>query len=229
MRQIFGFIMLLGASVSVASATDGFTTVYEWNKMDFNWPSEERMVEAVKNGFVPEEILPRFMAVFGERLFLSLVPFKDASLSSLVWLPTNATSTSPKLNPFPSWEMHGTACDKMQEVRGLKVDSDGRLWALDDGRRDDCLPKLWIFDLTNNSVSLVHQFSEDAVSHSYESRWLHDLELDQWNGDWLAYILDIRAEALVVFNLDENKSWRVETQEQGKPLYTIALSPKGNE
>ncbi|XP_065334758.1 uncharacterized protein LOC135936016 [Cloeon dipterum] len=228
MPRFSALIFVLGASL--ASATDGFATVFEWNKRDLNSPLKNNQYDVVDRKCIQKKFIPRYMAVFGDDVFLSLAPSKDASVSTLVRLRTRTSSTPPTINPFPPWGIHGKALSRIQEVRGLKVDSDGRLWALDQGRRDNCSPKLWIFNLTHYYAHpRVHQFPEEVVSHSYESRWLHDLELDQWNGDWLAYILDIRSKALVVFSLKQKKSWRVEVQGNGKPFYSIALSPKGNE
>ncbi|XP_065336581.1 uncharacterized protein LOC135937359 [Cloeon dipterum] len=169
-----------------------FTQVFKWpDGMDYVWPSEAKRRQALKNRtFKPENIYPLFMAVYGTRIFLSLYKYSDIP-ASLVSLPTSsASSASPKLTPFPSWEMHGKGgCNKIEEAKGLQVDSVGRLWVLDSGS-ENCSTKLWTIDLSNNHTVLGHRFSFRD--------YMHDLVLDETPNGTLAFISNSGSDRIVV-------------------------------
>ncbi|CAB3377142.1 Hypothetical predicted protein [Cloeon dipterum] len=157
------------------------------------------------------------MAVYGTRIFLSLDKVNGIPVS-LVSLPTSsASSASPKLTPFPSWDMHRKDdCNQVEEAKGLQVDSVGRLWVLDKGS-DNCYAKLLIFDLTNDDhTELIHRFSFYF--------FVNDFVLDETPNDTFAYIERWNQLHIVVFSLQRKESWIVETP--GFESYSIALSPK---
>ncbi|CAB3382134.1 Hypothetical predicted protein [Cloeon dipterum] len=209
-------IFLLGLS-SLATAAS-FTQVIEWNELDYEWPSEESRAQTMPAAiFKPTKIKPFYMAVYGQRLFLSL--FRDDSTPvTLVSLPTSsANSESPKLTLFPSLEKHGFGnCDKIEEATGLQIDSVGRLWVLDQGSYD-CASKLWTIDLANyDQTKLIHRFPFQNL--------IHELVLDETPNGTFAYITQLAAQHVVVFSLQRNESWILDTP--GKQLLSIALSPK---
>ncbi|CAB3382142.1 Hypothetical predicted protein [Cloeon dipterum] len=218
MTPFFVTFFLLGLS-SLATATN-FTQVFEWNKLDYEWPSEESRTQALKKGtYLPDNIEPHYIAVYGSRLFLSLESYGGIPVT-LVSLPTSSASTAPpKLTPFPSWDMHGKIgdCDKIEEARGLEVDSVGRLWLLDSGS-NTCNAKLWTIDLANNDQTrLIHEFE---INHS-----MHDLVLDETPNGTFAYISRWREQHIVMFSLALNQSWIVHCT-PGLRLTSIAMSPK---
>ncbi|XP_065336161.1 protein yellow-like [Cloeon dipterum] len=223
MTPFFVAIFLLGFSSLVTAAN--FTQVYEWpNELDYEWPSEESRAHALADGtFNPLKIHPRYLAVYGTRLFLTL--FKEDGVPvTLVSLPTSsASSTPPKFTPFPSWDFHlnGSGnCDKIQQAEGMEVDSDGRLWVLDQGNSDsNCSSKLWIFNLNNNETELIHRFSFDE--------YFHDLVLDETANGTFAYVARWMESHVVVFSLERNESWIVHTPEV--QVNSIALSFKDQE
>ncbi|XP_065336562.1 uncharacterized protein LOC135937341 [Cloeon dipterum] len=130
---------------------------------------------------------------------------------------------------MPSWEMQVSGdCEAMQAVRGLQVDTVGRLWVLDDGRTStECPPKLWIFDLNkNDSVVLVYAFPRDFYYYKSERGKLHDLVLDRTKTDWLAYIASPNARNLVVFSFKRNASWVVKSSVVfWRQISGVAISP----
>ncbi|XP_065352688.1 protein yellow-like isoform X2 [Cloeon dipterum] len=215
-------IFLLGLSSLTTAAN--FTQVFESNEIiDFEWPSEEIKSQVLEDGtFKPEHMYPIFMAVYGTRIFFSLYKIRPGTPVTLVSLPTsNASSAPPKLTPFPSWDMHKTGdCNKIEEAKGLEVDSVGRLWVLDEGSYN-CNCKIWTIDLIKNDhhTKLIHRFS---FLHS-----LHDLVLDETPNGTFAYIARRYDFNIVVFSLERNQSWIVDTP--GKRVNSIALSPKNQE
>ncbi|XP_065334796.1 protein yellow-like [Cloeon dipterum] len=219
MSPLFAAIFLLG--LSVANAIN-FKTVYQWDKLDYVWPSEaSSSIERIKQNFKPEDVALEFMAVFRERLFLSL-RIKSGIPVTLVSLPITSTAP-PKLAPFPSWDLHKLdKCDTIQRAYGMEVDTEGRLWLLDNGS-GNCNSKLWIFDLLNNdTIERVHKFPDIIVSYS-TGAWMHDIALDKTSDDYLAYITDSFSEHLIVYSRKMDKSWSVKTPER-KWQY-LALSP----
>ncbi|XP_065334802.1 protein yellow-like [Cloeon dipterum] len=220
MTPFFVAIFFLGLS-SVATAIN-FTQVYEWpDEWDYEWPSEANRTQARRDGsFKPEYLEARYMAVYGSRIFLNL--YKDDGIpATLVSFPTSsASSAPPKLSPFPSWEIHlygKENCNKIHQAEGLQVDSVGRLWVLDDGSSNfNCRAKLWIFNLDNNGTELIHRFSFTGK--------MHDLVIDETPNETFAYITRWDKKHIVVFSLEKNESWIVNTPAMLSS--SIALSPK---
>ncbi|XP_065334760.1 protein yellow-like [Cloeon dipterum] len=209
-------IFLLGLS-SLATAAN-LNQVFEWNELDYEWPSEESRAQTMPAGIVkPTKIKPFYMAVYGSRLFLSLLR-DDSTPVTLVSLPTSsANSESPKLTPFPSLEKHDFGnCEKIEEASGLQIDSTGRLWVLDEGSYD-CASKLWTINLAiYDHTKLIHRFPFQNL--------IHDFVLDETPNGTFAYISQLAAQHIVVFSLERNESWNLDTP--GKQLLSIALSPK---
>ncbi|CAB3379972.1 Hypothetical predicted protein [Cloeon dipterum] len=189
------------------------TSVYKWDQFDFNWPSKEFKK---KTTFIPKDIYPLYLAVFGQKLFLSFRPASRVPVT-LAWLPTreDLSIVAPKLSPYPSWQLQVKEnCGAMQIVRGIATDTVGRLWALDSGDVN-CPPKLWIFNLTDDSIHAVHQFPKSVMSYKFDGRNLNDLVIDESKKDschaYISASFD-RSEHLLVFSLGKNQSWRVETK-----------------
>ncbi|XP_065335795.1 major royal jelly protein 1-like [Cloeon dipterum] len=221
--MFFAAILLHG--LCLANAVN-FTTVYEWDEFDFIWPSgADSSHGQIKQNFKSSKVYLDYMAVFGERLFLS-IETQSAVPATLVWLPTSGASTAtPKLAPFPSWNLHEKDnCDSIQWAKGMETDTDGRLWVLDDGNKK-CAGKLWIFNLVNNDTTeRVYQFPDTVVSHSFDKRWLHDIVLDKTQDDYLAYITQVSSENIIVYSRKTENSWSVKIP--GVRISTLALSTK---
>ncbi|XP_065334718.1 major royal jelly protein 1-like [Cloeon dipterum] len=223
MTPFFVAILLLGLS-SMATATNLFSQVFEWpDGLDYEWPSEANRTQEDET-LEPDDIVPLYMAAYGPKIFLSLKKYGNIPMS-LVSLPTrSASSAPPKLTPFPSWDMHENEnwekCNKIEEAKGLEVDSIGRLWVLDEASsKSNCRAKLWIFDLNSNKTELVHHF--------YFHDPIHDLVLDETPNGTFAYISRQSKQHIVVFSLEQNESWKVNTS--GLAVSSIALSPKNQE
>ncbi|XP_065336034.1 major royal jelly protein 1-like [Cloeon dipterum] len=179
------------------------STIYEWDEFDFNWPSEQSKQKYFKGGgkFEPDDLRPNFLAVYEERIFLSLYQRWSAP-STLVSFPTAITSgpAPPKLTPYPSLEMNEKGnCRVIQWAQGLQVDALGRLWVLDSGF--NCPSKIWIFNLVHgDSIELSYQFNQSLE--------LYDIALEKTQeDDWLAYIThESESKCLIVFSLNNRRS-----------------------
>ncbi|CAB3383673.1 Hypothetical predicted protein [Cloeon dipterum] len=154
-----------------------------------------------------------------EAIFLSLTKDNGIPAALVSLLTSSASSPPPKLTPFPSWDIHlnePANCNKIQRARGLQVDSVGRLWVLDAGS-DSCNATLWIFNLNTNETDFIHRFSFHG--------WMHDLVLEETQNGTFAYITRWRNQHIVVFSLERNESWTVDTPEIN-PSSIALLSPK---
>ncbi|XP_065336557.1 protein yellow-like [Cloeon dipterum] len=221
MSPFVAAIFLLG--ICLANAVN-FTTVYEWETFDFIWPSgTDSSIEEMKEDYKRGNAYLNYMAVFGDRLFLSLDTNYGVP-ATLVWLPTSGSSTAPpKLAPFPSWHLHKKEnCNSIQRAYGIDTDTDGRLWVVDQGSIN-CPGKIWIFNLLNNDqTEREHQFPDAVVSHSKDKRALRDMVLDKTTDDYLAYITDVWSEHIIVYSRKMDKSWSVKTPEI--KWFSLALS-----
>ncbi|CAB3366821.1 Hypothetical predicted protein [Cloeon dipterum] len=175
------------------------------------------------------------MAVFGERLFLSLDNKNSVIPATLVWLPTSGSSTAPpKLAPFQSWHLHKKDdCNSIQKATGIETDTDGRLWVVDDGSMV-CPGKLWVFDLLkNDKTERIHQFPDTVVSYSYDNRRLSYIVLDKTPNDYLAYITDAKSEHIIVYNRKMDKSWEARQlylrRSYSNEQYSVSVSELKNE
>ncbi|XP_063240986.1 protein yellow-like [Bacillus rossius redtenbacheri] len=136
-----------------------FRVVCEWSRLDYAWPDDSRLAQALRDDYVPENNLLSGVRAWRDLLFLSVPRWKGGVPATLATLPA-ASSGGPRLQPFPSWGMQRVGnCSALQNVRGLEVDTDGRLWVADSGRVDVlggdgqrlCSPKLVIFDVSSLS------------------------------------------------------------------------------
>ncbi|XP_065334829.1 major royal jelly protein 3-like [Cloeon dipterum] len=214
------FLLVCPFAASVANALE-FTSVYEWNEFKFTLPDNS------SKSLNPTKFEDSYLAVTCEKVFIALHYENKEIHCSLAWLPTDATSTSPQLYPYPSCDLKGRDnCQTIQSARGLTVDRVGRLWVLDNGNAK-CPPKLLIFNLKNDSVEFIHEFPHDVVNNGSRSLQLHDLVLDETeNAGSLAYI-SVKDTHFLVFDLKRNRSWRVQIN-NNIIIQALALSPLKN-
>ncbi|KAF4521191.1 hypothetical protein B566_EDAN010653 [Ephemera danica] len=211
---------------------ENFTVVYEWFKLDYAWQDDSSKAAALSAGrYIPEHNAPAGLSVFGSRVFVSVPRWLPGVPVTLAWLPSaGATTASPKLHPFPSWEMQQAGnCSALQSVMSMEVDSIGRLWVVDAGRlnfrraeRPDysrCPPKLVVFNLNdNNRIEFSFDFPDSVASKN--KSLLSDLVIDvspgrQSDQDWFAYISDAGTGAIIVFSLSEKRAWRLADPSMG--------------
>ncbi|XP_065336974.1 protein yellow-like isoform X2 [Cloeon dipterum] len=196
-----------------------FTPVFQWKQLDYEpsfAPGSTQILE--DETFNTESLDPRFMAVYGEMILLSLYKHHISIPASLVSLPTSsASSEPPKLTPFPSREMNKPGiCNYIEEAKGLQVDAHGRLWVLDNGS-ENCNAKIWTIELISKKrTKLIHRFTFHGS--------IHDLALDETPEGTFAYITGLGQHHIVVFSFERKKTWMVYTPGIGP--YSIAMSPK---
>jgi hypothetical protein len=150
--------------------------VFNWNLMDFNFPSEAARQEAISSGSydaVNVTVCPTAVEAVGSnsRIFVTIARWLSngvpATLNTIQY-PSN--SRSPRLTPYPSWEFNRQGnCNGLTSVYRVKVDDCNRLWVLDNGlvnnfneRQTICPSQIYAFDLSTDQV--IHRFVFPNVS-----------------------------------------------------------------
>lgn len=118
MRVILPYLFALGVmspptyqqstdTDSTGETTGPFSTVYQWNLLDFEYPSEAERSEAISSeAFIKENNLPLGIDVWKDRIFVSMPRWKSGVPATLAWLPRKPENPSPQLRPYPSWDWH---------------------------------------------------------------------------------------------------------------------------
>ena len=139
-----------------------FAVVYEWNQLDFSWPDDSYKARFLDSSqFIPENTTISGVKVWGDRLYVTLPRWRRGVPATLASIPIPKPgynhNPSPKLEPFPSWEMQQVGnCSALQNVQNIEIDpTNGYMWVIDSGRTDTlsqrpdnrCPPRIVVFDL----------------------------------------------------------------------------------
>ncbi|XP_058117475.1 uncharacterized protein LOC131259884 [Anopheles coustani] len=206
----------------IAPGERQFRVVYEWNVLDFAFPSEAERAHALYSGrYIPKNVLISDCKPYANRLYLTvprMLPGVPATLGYIV-RPENNGRTDPEIVPFPSWDMNERGnCSALQFVQGVAVDKHGIMWVVDSGRTETltrgtdhvvCPPKILLLDLKRNgAVILRYQFPESVVPAG--NNYLNKVVVDDAFGGF-AYITDNSGAdpGIVVFSRRLLKSWKV--------------------
>lgn len=225
-----------GDSRPPAPRREQFRVIYEWNYVDFEWPSPEtRNAFLNSSRYVPANVLISGINFYGDNLFLTLPRMLEGVPATLATIPVQQSDTSPKLKPFPGWEQNTVGdCNALQFVQNVEVDKNGIMWILDNGRvgtlteKPDtkCPPSLVLIDLKTGKNKMERiPFPMDVVDPAVS--YLNDLVVDNRDGDF-AYITDNSAvdPGIVVYRRRDNKSWKLRdtasmTYESNATLFRI--------
>ncbi|CAL8145826.1 unnamed protein product [Orchesella dallaii] len=210
--------------VSVKSELQGPLSSYEvlfsWKEIDFQFPSPEVRDELLSSKkFIRPNNIVTGIKVFGNRIFLTVPRWRDGVPSTLNYVVYNGTGdfTSSLLIPYPTWEMQEVGnCNSLQYVQSMEIDQFGRMWIVDVGRvnifsttpDNRCPPKLLLVDLAKDEIIKRYEFPDNVVSQ--QTNFLNDIAVGCKDKEkcW-AYISDAKDGKLVVYNLEENRSWYV--------------------
>ncbi|XP_037926247.1 protein yellow-like [Hermetia illucens] len=207
---------------SVSPSDRQFRVAYEWNVIDYAYPSEIHRSRALQVGdYIPTNVLISDVKAFANRLYVTMPRMLPGVPATLGWIisPDNNGPTNPRVEPFPNWEMNQrTNCSALQFVQGIAIDADGIMWVVDSGRLDTlrperpvftCPPKLLLLDLKRNGTILHrHEFPEEVVARG--TNYLNKVVVDDAFGGF-AYITDNSGSdpGIVVFSRKLNRSWKV--------------------
>ncbi|KAF4528023.1 hypothetical protein B566_EDAN002206 [Ephemera danica] len=149
------------------------TQVFGWNQMDFVYPNNQARQEALRSGaFDPKTVVPIGVAAAGPRVFVTMPKWRrNGTPATLATVRFPSNSTSPPLEPYPSWQWHRPGdCEGITSVFRVKADECGRLWVLDNGVVDTfvratriCPPQVHVFDLNNDQLIYRYRFPDAAL------------------------------------------------------------------
>ncbi|XP_053697507.1 protein yellow [Sabethes cyaneus] len=217
---LFG-ALLAGSGFRFVIGNDNLRVAYQWNQIDFEFPSETERAEALSSrSFIPENVIPVGLEVYKKRLFLTLPRWKTGIPASLAYININETNTkSPKLRPYPSWNAHRQlSTDEAPEIVSpfrIRADRCGRLWVLDTGVSDilgdlkvESPTSLLVYDLHNDNLLRRYKFPKDHIKENsfYANIAIEDTDCD----DTYAYAADLGAPGLVVYSWKSQESWRIQ-------------------
>lgn len=163
------------ASLSGGVGTNVFDVMFQWNIMEFAYPTQQQRAAAIRSGaFIPENVAPLGIAVSRDRVFVTTPRWNDGIPASLSTITLPAFSQSPALEPYPSWDAHTSTtnpdCTRLLSVYRLAIDECNRLWVIDSGivnaltnLQQLCPPKIVAFDLATNQVVVNYPFPADQV------------------------------------------------------------------
>lgn len=87
LRLLVGVILLY---LRPAFGNDNLRVAYQWNQIDFEFPSEADRAEAIRSGdYVAENVIPVGLEVYKKRLFVTLPRWKTGIPASLAYININ--------------------------------------------------------------------------------------------------------------------------------------------
>lgn len=201
--------------------TDVFETMFQWNIMEFAYPSQQLRAQAISTGqFIPQNVAPLGIAVTDDKVFVTTPRWNLGIPASLSTIQLPAYSQSPALEPYPNWAAHTSTtnpdCTKLLSVYRLALDETcGRLFVIDSGiinaltsLQQLCPPKIVAFNLANDQQILSYQFPPDQVLQGS----LHtNIVVDVRNGECnraFVYVTDVWRNGIVVYDMEQSTSWR---------------------
>lgn len=149
-------------TLSGGIGTNAFEVMFQWNIMEFAFPSQQLRAQAISTGqFIPENVAPLGIAVTENRVFVSTPRWNDGIPASLSSIQLPAFSQSPALEPYPSWAAQTPTtnpdCSRLLSVYRMTIDECGRLFVIDSGivnaltnLQQLCPPKIVAYDLATD-------------------------------------------------------------------------------
>lgn len=205
---------------------------YAWRTVDFIYPSEAERSEAIANGnFVPANVLVNDVDAWPgvmksdnaaeQRVFVTTPRVANGIPATLSTVSNIRSNDSFLLSPFPSWASQTVdqECNGIIAADKILIDKCGLLWIVDTGvingffaPRRVCTPKILIYDLKNQDTLIErYEFPTGVfLDRSGFTTTATDSRSDNCR-DSIAYIADLSANGLVVFDLYQRTSWRVES------------------
>ncbi|XP_054282735.1 protein yellow-like [Macrosteles quadrilineatus] len=198
-------------------------TLYAWTHVDFTFPTEALRDAYIANGdFVPKNNLIIDVDVWsgyngeGRKLFVTLPKTKPGTPVTLATVSDLKRNGVTLLQPFPDWSWHRGDCDGITSVFRTHVDRCGRLWVIDSGVVDvfntfqrKCQPQVLVFDLHTDSLIKRYTIPDSNLD---QDSLLINIAVDTRTADCSdahAYLSDVTSFKLIVYDLENDRSWRV--------------------
>ncbi|XP_054282709.1 protein yellow-like [Macrosteles quadrilineatus] len=202
----------------------GMQVLYSWIFPDFTWPSEAAREEAIRSRrYIPNNTMILDVDVYesrsGRTVFVTLPRARPGVPVTLATVTNQKRSGANLLAPFPDWQSHTGDCgSSITSVFRTHVDDCGRLWVLDSGNNNVfagaskivCPPQVLIYDLNNNNrlIGKYHIPQNMVADNSLFVTIAVDVRRQDCS-DSFAYIADSIAYKMIVFDLNKQEFWRI--------------------
>lgn len=118
--------IILLCALAATSLGAELKEAFSWKELDYNWPNAEFKENALKTGaYEPENNLPLGLAVWKDKLFITVPRWKAGVASSLNYVKIGSDK-SPKLTPYPSWDSNYLPSEKDTASHDPQVTAKGR-------------------------------------------------------------------------------------------------------
>ncbi|XP_017755159.1 PREDICTED: protein yellow-like [Eufriesea mexicana] len=220
MRRFYTTILLLLAIVG-ARGQDKLKKIYSWKTLEFDFPSEQTKLSAIKNGiFIPGASIPIDVDVHitasKTTVFVSIPRFQNGVPVTLGYVTGRVSADGNHLiAPYPSWVYNNIDnCDSITSVYRMQIDQCERLWVLDTGKLGEkrlCSPKLHVFSLRDNSLITMYRFPRSQLKGDSLHVTIAVDVRDTANKckDTFAYIADVTGFTLIVYDFHNSVSWMI--------------------
>jgi hypothetical protein len=222
----FGYLFLSYCLVENESSTPApvlgtprskiFSIEYQWQYINFTWPSYSAYKKAInRRHYVPENVAMTGIKYHREYLYMALPQIRKGVP---VTLGRISLETSPKINPlvepYPGWESNVRTkdCTSLQSVQNMEIDKHGIMWVLDGFRANNntrCPPKLVLLDLNNDGKEILSYIFPKDICATHGGH-LKDIVVDDTH-DGFAYITDnsVLDPGLIVYSRRQNRAWKL--------------------
>jgi len=203
--------------------------VAEWKELEFSFPSQEVRNAAIASGdyirgnALPIDVDVDYKSQGNSRVFVTVPRFVTGIPITLGVVSTNGANGGPLLEAYPeySWQSRaGQNCDGITSVFRVAVDDCRRLWVIDTGRVGDvqsCQPQILIFNLDTDELIHRYKVPYDQIKPGVTLYITPVLDVRDpppsgQCANTMAYIADVNGFSLLVFDLRNNRSWRVQNK-----------------
>ncbi|XP_058462814.1 major royal jelly protein 1-like isoform X2 [Malaya genurostris] len=224
------WLLAVGERVSGQQPTFGkqLKAVTQWKSLDFVFSSPTERAEAIASGrFIPANCVPLDMEVdynsspLRSRIFVTVPRFIEGIPVTLGTISSQQGVSGPLIEPYPNAAIQSNPenrrCDGIVSVFRTTIDECNRLWIVDTGKIGDrriCLPKIVAFDLRSNQI--IHRYEIPADQLVCDVSLLVNILVEVRDppptgacSKTMAYVADVTAFGLIVYDMSRGKSWRV--------------------
>ncbi|XP_026470892.1 major royal jelly protein 1-like [Ctenocephalides felis] len=198
--------------------------VHEWRELEFAFPSRHLREYAISNGLyergasLPIDVAVDYKENGGSRIFVTIPRFSNGVPMTLTTVTRQQAANGPMLAAYPdySWHSsHGRNCNGLTSVFRVDIDKCNRMWVLDTGMigsTQHCPPQLVVFNLHTDKMIMRYRFPEDQYKSGISLFVTPVVDVQDSNGkcsNTFVYIGDVTGQGLVVFDLKNERSWRI--------------------
>ncbi|XP_067006298.2 dopaminechrome tautomerase [Anabrus simplex] len=219
--MVRGLLEVLLLVLSIVCVLGTMEVVHRWKSPDFLFPSEAAKRALTASGsYQPNTgvILDVDRDRRG-RTFVTLPNFSNGTSVTLATVANPHQVDSPLLQPYPDWSWHQKGnCNGLTSVFRIKIDHCNRLWALDSGVVDvfgsyiqACPARLLVFDLNRDVLIKRYIFPQNVLQQDSLPITI-EVEASEMCSDTYAYVADVVAYKLIVYHMESDRSWVVNSR-----------------